>query len=125
MRDRPFREDDQAADKIARDILQSKSDPDADRAGENGQRAEINAGVLEHDEDAHDQDEVAHDLGDGVLQGPIQPAVHQEAVEKKSLRPRRKPKDRDEQRDQQEHLDEAELHRRPGAPSKAAECRRR
>ena len=39
--DRPFRQDDEAADEIARDILQAEADPDADRARENGQRAEI------------------------------------------------------------------------------------
>ena len=67
-RDRPLRQNDEPADEIARDILQAKADPDADRAGENSQRAEMNAGVLEHDEDADDQDEIADDLRDGVLQ---------------------------------------------------------
>ena len=106
--DRPFRQDDEAADEIARDILQPESDAHADRAGENGERAEMNAGVLEHDENADDQDEVADDLRDGVLQRAIEPAVDEKAVEEKSLRPRRKPKDRDEQRDQEEDLNETE-----------------
>src|SRR5205807_10227373 len=90
------------------DILQSEADPDADRAGENGERAEMNAGVLEDDEDADDENEVADDLGDCVLQRAIQPALDQDAVEKKTLRARGKPEDRDEQPDDEEHLDETE-----------------
>ena len=122
-RDRSFRQNDEPADEIARDILQPKSDPDADRAREHRQRAEMNAGVLEHDEDADDQDEVADDLRDRVLQGPVQPAVDEEAVEKKSLRPRREPEDRDEQRDQQEDLNETERGSRHGRGPKKRNAR--
>ncbi len=49
-----------------------------------------------------------------VLRARIEPAVDEEAIEKKSLRPRRKPEDPDEQRDQQEDLDETERDSRHG-----------
>ena len=123
--DRPFGQNDQAADEIAGDVLQTEADADADRAGENGERAEMNAGVLEHDEDADDQDEVADDLRDGVLQGAIEPAVDEEAIEKKTLRARRDPEDGDQQRDEQENLNQAERDARQRARSTTAECRRR
>ena len=63
--------------------MQSESNAYADRAGKNGERAEMNAGIVEHDENASDQDDVADDLRDSVLQRPIQPAVYQEAVKQK------------------------------------------
>ena len=91
--DRPLRQNDQAADEIARDILQAKTDADADRAGENGQRLEVNAGVLQDNEDANDEDDVRCDLRDRVLQRAIKSAVDEEAVEKKSLRARGNPED--------------------------------
>src|SRR5207302_6834791 len=83
-RDRSLRQNDEPTDEITRDILQPKPDTDADRACENRERTEMNTGVLEHDEDADDQDEVAYDLRDGVLQRPIQSAVNEEAVKEKS-----------------------------------------
>ena len=107
--DRPFRQDHETADEIAGDILQPEADTDADRAGENRERAEMNAGVLEHDEDADDQDEVADDLRDGVLKGAVEPAFDEKAVEEKTLGARGKLEDRDEQRDQQKYLDEAQV----------------
>src|SRR5207237_7363679 len=104
--DGPFGQDDETADEIARDILQPEADPDTDRTGENRERAEMNAGVLENDEDADDEDQIADDMRDRVLQGAVQPALDQEAVEKETLCPRGKPEDRDEHPDEEEHLDE-------------------
>ena len=101
-RDRPFRQNDEAADEIARDILQTEADADADCAGKNGERAEMNAGVLEDDENADDQDDVADDLRDRVLERAIEAAVDEEAIEEKSLRARGNPEDRDQQRDRAE-----------------------
>jgi hypothetical protein len=43
----------------------------------------MNAGIIQHDENANDQNDVADDLRNGVLQRPIQPAVYQEAVKQK------------------------------------------
>ena len=107
-RDRPLRQNDQTADEITRDILQAESDPDANRAGKNRQCGEMNASVLQDNENANHQHDVADDLGDGVLQRPIQPALSKKPIEKKSFRPRGKPKDRHQQRDQQENLNEAQ-----------------
>ena len=47
----------------------------------------MNPRVLEHDEDADDEDEIADDLGDGVLKGTVEPAFNEEAVEEETLRP--------------------------------------
>src|SRR5438874_389552 len=79
-RDRTFRQDDQAANEIAGDVLQSEANPYADRAGENGERPQMNPGIVQHDENANDQDDVADDLRDGILQRAIQPAVYEESV---------------------------------------------
>ena len=113
-RDRSLRQNDEAADEIARDILQAKADPNADGAGKNGERAEMDAGVFQDNKNADDEDEIADDLRDGVLQRAIEPAVDEKAVEQKTLRPRRNPEDRDEQRDQQKNLDETERDSRQG-----------
>jgi hypothetical protein len=80
-RDGPFRKDHQAADKVARNILEAEADADADRAREHGQRAEMDSGVLENNEDADDEDEVADDLGDRVLEGTVEAALNEEPVE--------------------------------------------
>ncbi len=65
--DRSFGQNDQAADEIAGDILQSEAKAYADRAGKNGQGAEVDTGVVQDDENANNQDDVADDLRDGVL----------------------------------------------------------
>ena len=67
-RNRPLRQNDEAADKIAGDILQTKADPNADGAGKNSERAEMNAGVFQNNKNADDEDEIADDLRDRVLQ---------------------------------------------------------
>ena len=82
-RDRAFGQNDQAANEIAGDVLQSESNAYADRTGKNGERPKMNAGIVQHDENANDQDDVADDLRNSVLQRPIQPAVYQEAVKQK------------------------------------------
>src|SRR5437868_2289150 len=82
-RDRALGQDHQAADEIAGNILQAETDTDADGAGENSERTEMNPGVLEHDKNANDQDEVADDLRERVLKGPVETAGTQEGVEAK------------------------------------------
>ena len=113
-RDRALGQDHQAADEIAGNILQAEPDTDADGAGENSERTEMNPGVLEHDENADDQDEVADDLRDRVLKRTVETAVNQEAVEEKTLRARGKPEDRDEEGDEQEELNQTQRDARDG-----------
>src|SRR6476659_9637080 len=74
-RDRPLRQDDQAANEITGDILQAKSDTDANRTSKNRQCSEMDASVLQNKENANHQHDVADDLGKGVLQRPVEPAL--------------------------------------------------
>ena len=80
---RPLRQNHQAADEIAGNILQPETDPDADCTGENSQCAEMDSGVIEDNKNADHQHDIADDLGNGVLERAIQPAVGEEAVEEK------------------------------------------
>ena len=66
--------------------MQAEADTDTDRAGENGKRAEMDAGILQDNENADDQNDVADDLRDGVLKRAIQAAVDQKPIEEKSFR---------------------------------------
>src|SRR6476620_462967 len=93
-RDRPLRQYDQAADEITGDILQAKSDTDANCTSKNRQCGKMDASVLQNKENANHQHDVADDLGDGVLQRPIESALRKQPVEKKTFRPRGKPKHR-------------------------------
>jgi hypothetical protein len=51
-RDRALGQNDQAANEIAGDVLQSEANAYADRAGKNGEGAEVNTGVVQHDKNA-------------------------------------------------------------------------
>ena len=82
-RDRALGQNDQTANEIAGDVLQSEANAYADCAGKNGEGAEMNTGVVQHDKNASDQDDVADDLRNSVLQRPIQPAVYQQGVKQK------------------------------------------
>src|SRR5438270_93062 len=113
-RDRALGQDHQAADEIAGNILQTETDTDADGAGENSKRTEMNPRAFEHDENANDTDEVADNLRDRVLKRTVETAVNQEAVEEKTLRARGKPEDRDEKRDEQEELNQTQRDARDG-----------
>src|ERR1043166_7459110 len=106
--DRSLGEDHQPADEIARDILQPKPDANADGARENSQRSEMNSRVLEHNENANDENEVADDLRDRVLKGAVEPAFDEEAIEEKTLGSRREPKNCDEKRDEEKQLHQTE-----------------
>jgi hypothetical protein len=103
-----LRQNDQAADKIAGNILQAKSHAHAHSPGENGQRAEMNAGVFENDENADDEHDIADDLGNGVLQRAIKPAIDEETIEQETLGPRRGPKDGDQQPDKKKNLEQTD-----------------
>src|SRR5437660_11848316 len=106
-RNRTLRQNDQAANEIAGDVLQSEANPHADRAGKNGEGPEMNAGIVQYDKNANDQDDVTDDLRNGVLQRAIQPAVYQEAVKQKCFGARRYPEDSQEQGNEQENLNES------------------
>ena len=67
-RDRSLGQDDQAADEIAGDVLQTKSDTDTNRTSKNRECGEMDASVLQNKENANYQHDIADDLGNGVLQ---------------------------------------------------------
>src|SRR6266567_904365 len=54
-----FGKNHQAADEIAGDILQPEADPHANRPCENSQRAEMNAGIFENNQNTNYQHDVA------------------------------------------------------------------
>src|SRR5215216_1060876 len=84
-RDGPLRQYDETADEITGDILQAKSDTDANRTSKNRQCGEMDASVLQNEENANHQHDVADDLGNRVLQRPLEPAVRKQPVEKKTF----------------------------------------
>src|SRR6059058_45626 len=86
-RDWTLSQNNEAADKIARDVLQTKANADANRASKNRQGPEVNAGIIENDKDSDDEDDVADDLRNCVLQRPIEPAFREKAIEEKTFRP--------------------------------------
>ncbi len=87
-----------------------EADADTDRASENGQGLEMDAGVLQDDENADDEDDVGGDLRDRVLERAIEAAVDEEAVKEEAFRARGNPEDEKEQADEQENLEEADRH---------------
>ena len=104
-----LRENDQTADKITGDVLQTKSDADANRTRKYRQRSQMNPGILQNYEDANHQHDVAYHLSNGVLQGAIEPASGKQAVKKKTLRSGGKPKNCHQQRNQQENLNQTQI----------------
>src|SRR5207244_12804067 len=94
-RDRSFGQNHQTPDEIAGDSLQPKPDPPANRARENRQRAEMNAGIFQNNQNTNYQHDVGDDLGNGVLEGTIQSAIDEKPIEKKPFRPGGDPKARD------------------------------
>src|SRR5213593_684380 len=72
----------------------------------------MNARVLENNENANYQHDVAENLSNGVLQRAVESAVSKESIKKKTLRPRRNPENGDQKRDQQKNLKQAQLDRR-------------
>ena len=107
-RDRSLRQNHEATDEIARDILQAEPDAHAYCSGKNRERTEMDAGVLQDNNNADDQHDVADDLRNRVLQRAIEPALGEQPVKQKTLRARGNPEDRDQQRDEQENLEQAE-----------------
>ena len=104
--DWPFSKNEQAADEITRDVFQTEPNAYADRAGEYRQRAEVDTGIVENDDDPDDQHDVTDDLRNGVLERTIQSALSKESVKKKALRSRGDPKNGNQERDKQKNLKE-------------------
>src|SRR6266403_3147867 len=75
-RDRSLRQNDQTADEIAGDILQTKSDAYANGASKNRQCSQMNTGILQNNETADPENDVADDLGNCVLKGTIESAAN-------------------------------------------------
>ena len=109
---RSFGKDNKAAYKVAGDILKTESNADPDRAGKHRQGAKMNPRIIEHDEKADNEDDVAGNLSNRVLQRSVQSALLKEIVKEKVFRFRRKPEYDDEQGDKQKNLNDTELDRR-------------
>src|ERR687891_1023154 len=92
--DWPFSKNEQTANEVTRNVFQTESQTHTYRAGEYRQRSEMDAGIVQNDNNPDDQHDVADDLGNGVLERTIKPALRQKPVEKKTFRPRGKPKPR-------------------------------
>src|SRR5207237_10383852 len=75
-RDRTLRQDDETADEIARNILQTKTDTHAHGPSENRQRSEMDARVLENNKNADDEDQIADDLRDRKLQRAVETTLN-------------------------------------------------
>jgi hypothetical protein len=92
--------------------LQPEADAHTNRTGENRQRGQMNPGILKDNEDADNQHNVAYDLGNGVLERTIESTLCKQPVKEKALRSRGDPKNRNQERDQQKNLKQAQLDRR-------------
>lgn len=69
----------------------------------------MDASVLEYDNDSDDQNGVAHDLRNRVLQRPVETGVFKKSLEQKTLGSGREPKHHDQKPNQHENLDQAEI----------------
>src|SRR5437762_7731508 len=85
-RDRSLCQNDQAADEITGDILETESDAYANCARKNRQCSQMNTRVLQDNKNAHHENDVAENLGDGVLERTIKSAVSKKPIKKKTLR---------------------------------------
>jgi len=103
----PLEKEDDAADEVFRDVLEPETESDADGAREDRQGGEVDPGVLHRNDSTDDEDHVADDLGDGVLQGAVQAAVGEEAIIKEALQPGGGPEDQGEKKQQPEDHQDA------------------
>src|SRR4029453_18201810 len=83
--DWPFSKNEQTAHEVTRNVFQTEPETHAYRTGEYRQRSEMNAGIVQNDEDPDDQHDVADDLRNGVLERTIKPALCKQLVKKKAL----------------------------------------
>ena len=60
--------------------MQAKPDANTDCTGEHREGAQVNPGIIEHNEEPNDQDNVADDLRDGVLQRAIESAFRKKTL---------------------------------------------
>src|SRR2546430_35425 len=87
-RDRSLRQNDQTADEITGDVLQAETDAYANCACKNRQRSQMNTRVLQDNENANHEDDVAENLGNGVLERTVESTVGKKSIKKKMLGPR-------------------------------------
>lgn len=64
--DRTLKEQDNAADQVVGDVLKAETDSNSECTGQNGQRAEIDAGRLQDDDQPHCDNHVADDRTDRI-----------------------------------------------------------
>ena len=83
--DGTFGQNEQAADEIAGDVFQTKSHAYAHGAGEHGQRSNMDAGILQNDDDPDDQHRVADYLGNCMLQSAVETASGQDTIKKETF----------------------------------------
>src|SRR4026207_427516 len=91
--DRSFRQNDQTADEITGNVLQPETSTHSDCSSENRQRSQMNSSVLQDNENTDDQDNVADNLGNRVLERTIESTFSKDSIKKKTLRTRRNPED--------------------------------
>jgi hypothetical protein len=106
--DRSFRQNDQTADEITDNVLQPETDTHSDCSSENRQCGQMNSSVLKDNENTDNQDNIADDLRNRVLERTIESTFSKDLIEKKTLRPRGNPKDGNQKCDQQKNLKNAE-----------------
>ena len=81
---RSFRENDDTADKVTDNILQAKTQAHAHGTGDDGERTEVNAGILYRQVKPQYNDRVTHDALDAETQGFIELGAGQQLFEHKS-----------------------------------------
>src|SRR4051812_45292364 len=101
--DRPFEHDDEPADPVADDVLQTEADAHADRAHQHVQRGQVDAERLHDDQEADQNQYVPEYRGDRLTYGQIQVVCMREnAVDHPALKPPGQVHQRDDQRDEQQ-----------------------
>ena len=80
--DGAFRQNEQPADEITGDVFQTKPQAYTDGAGEYRQCPEMDAGIVQNNDNPDDQHRVADYLGNGVPQGAVEAASDQDTIKK-------------------------------------------
>jgi hypothetical protein len=82
--DRALKQQDEAAEEVARDVLQTEPEPHPDGADEHVQRREVDTGCLKDDEGAQTDDDVSKDGSDGFTYTDLEAAARQHMVDQPS-----------------------------------------
>lgn len=108
---------DQSREEIADDVLQTEAQPDDKRARQHVESGEIDAGALDDDQKADQQEKVARNCADSVPRAGIEIRAGENPVREQGLDALRDPEQRQDQREHvgdqsQRDLDAAELEER-------------